>query len=55
MNAFLTGVPFTCDRLPADGIEAASTDAFKRKVDARTYSKGAIVTKNPTLWREVPC
>ena len=44
-NAFSARVPFTWNRLPADVVEAASTEAFKRKFDEHACSKGGIVTK----------
>ena len=42
---FTDDVPFTWNRLPADVVEAASTEAFKRKFDEHACSKGGIVTK----------
>ena len=44
-NAFSARVPFTWNWLPADVVEAASTEAFKRKFDEHACSKGGIVTK----------
>ena len=44
-NAFSARVPFTWNRLPADVVEAASTEAFKRKFDEQACCKGGIVTK----------
>ena len=44
-NAFSARVPFTWNRLPADVVEAATTEAFKRKFDENACSQGWIVTK----------
>ena len=44
-NAFSARVLFTWNRLPADVVEAASTEAFKRKFDEHACSKSGIVTK----------
>ena len=44
-NAFSARAPFTWNRLPADVVEGASTEAFKRKFDEHVCSKGGIVTK----------
>ena len=42
---FLALVSFTWNRLPADVVEAASTEVFKRKFDEHACSKGGIVTE----------
>ena len=44
-NAFSARVPFAWNRLPADVVEAASTEAFKHKFDEHACSKDGIVTK----------
>ena len=44
-NAFSARVSFTWNRLPADVVEAASTEDFKRKFDEHACSQGWIVTQ----------
>ena len=44
-NAFSARIPFTWNRLPADVVEAASTEAFERKFYEHACFKGVIFTK----------
>ena len=44
-NAFPARVLFTRNRLPANVVEAASTEAFEQKFAEHACSKGGIVTK----------
>ena len=44
-NAFSARVPVSWNRLPADVVEATSTEAFKHGFDGYAFSKGGIVMK----------